>query len=107
MWASAGGALLVLVVAAAKESRLGRLGESRVLQFFGKYSYAMYVFQLPLVYSVAPVVTASGVAAFFGSALAGQAVYCGLMFGLTTALALVSWHCFEKHWMGLKQRFGE
>jgi len=105
-WACTCGALLVLVVAAARTSRLGRLGNSQALRFFGKYSYAMYVFQLPLVYVLAPVMTASGVAACLGSAWFGQAVYCGLMFGLTAGAALLSWHLFEKHWLELKQRFG-
>jgi peptidoglycan/LPS O-acetylase OafA/YrhL len=105
-WACTCGALLVLVVAAARTSGLGRLGNWQVLRFFGKYSYAMYVFQLPLVYVLAPVMTASGLAAFFGSAWFGQAVYCGMMFGLTTGAALVSWQLFEKRWLELKQRFG-
>jgi peptidoglycan/LPS O-acetylase OafA/YrhL len=105
-WATFCGSLLVLIVAAAKESWLARCGNSRSLQFFGKYSYAMYVFQLPLITALAWLVTAPGLAYWFDSPWLGQAAYCAIMFGLTTLLALASWHCFEKHFLALKHRFG-
>jgi peptidoglycan/LPS O-acetylase OafA/YrhL len=105
-WAGTCGALLILVVAAPVASPLARLGRSRWLQFFGKYSYAMYVFQLPLIYLLAPLATASGLAALIGNARLGQLAYCVALFAATTAAALVSWHVFEKHWLALKYRFG-
>ena len=105
-WASACGAVLILVVAAPADSRLARCGESRWLQFFGKYSYAMYVFQLPLIYLLAPLVTAGGLAALLGNAWLGQVAYCGILYSVTTAAAVGSWHLFEKHWLALKHRFG-
>jgi peptidoglycan/LPS O-acetylase OafA/YrhL len=105
-WAAVFAALLVQIVAASRTSVLGRVGSSRVLQMFGKYSYAMYVFQLPLVYVLAPLVTASGLAAAFGNAWLGQAAYCAILFAVTTGAALLSWHCFEKHCLALKHRFG-
>jgi peptidoglycan/LPS O-acetylase OafA/YrhL len=105
-WAAACGSLLVLVVAAPQAGPLGRLGASRWLRFFGKYSYAMYVVQLPLVYLAAPLITARGLAALVGSSLAGQALYCAALFALTTLAALASWHLFEKRLLALKYRFG-
>lgn len=104
-WAGTCGALLVLVVAAKRESWLERFGSSRTLQFFGKYSYGMYVFQLPLVYLVAPVMTAGGVAGLLGNAVAGQVVYCTVMFGATLVAALLSWNLFEKRVLGWKRYF--
>jgi peptidoglycan/LPS O-acetylase OafA/YrhL len=105
-WACTCGALLILVVSSPKASWLGRLGNSRTLQFFGKYSYAMYVFQLPLIYLLAPAFTAGGIANVVGSRLVGQALYCAIMFALTTALALASWNVFEKRLLTMKHRFG-
>jgi peptidoglycan/LPS O-acetylase OafA/YrhL len=105
-WAAACGALLVLVVSAPRQSWLASCGQSPALRLFGKYSYAMYVFQLPLIYVLSPLVTASGLASVVGSAWLGQAAYCGLLFAVTTAVALASWHLFEKHWLALKHRFG-
>jgi len=104
-WAGTCGALLVLVVAAKRASWLGRFGSSRTLQFFGKYSYGMYVFQLPLIYLMTPVMTAGGVAGVLGSAVAGQVVYCFLMLGITTVAALLSWSLFEKRVLEWKRHF--
>jgi peptidoglycan/LPS O-acetylase OafA/YrhL len=105
-WAVACGAFLVLTLVSRRPSLLSSLGHSKAMQFFGKYSYAMYVFQLPLIYLVAPVITAEGVASVSGSSIVGQAVYCGIMFGVTTLAALASWHVFEKRLLLLKHRFG-
>jgi peptidoglycan/LPS O-acetylase OafA/YrhL len=107
MWAMTFAALLILIIAATKHGWLGRFGHSSALHFFGKYSYAMYVFQLPLIYVIAPAITASGLALTLGHAWLGQLAYCGLLFAITTAAALVSWHCFEKHVLALKHRFEE
>lgn len=104
-WACTCGAMLILVVGARPQQLLGRLGHSRVLQFFGKYSYGMYVFQLPLIYLIAPIMTAGGVAAVLGNAAVGQVVYCGVMFGTTTVAAVGSWFLFEKRMLGWKRYF--
>jgi peptidoglycan/LPS O-acetylase OafA/YrhL len=105
-WAAFCGSFLVLIVAAAKNSWLARCCNSSALQFFGKYSYAMYVFQLPLITALAWLVTAPGLADWFDNPWLGQCAYCAIMFAITTLLALASWHCFEKHALALKHRFG-
>jgi peptidoglycan/LPS O-acetylase OafA/YrhL len=105
-WAVLCGALLVLTITARPKSPFGWLGNSQALQFFGKYSYAMYVFQNLLIPLLAGVVTAPGLARTLGSAWLGQAAYCAIMFAATTLVALASWHLFEKHWLALKKRFG-
>ena len=106
LWSCLFGSLLVLTLAAPAAGWLGRFGNSRVLRFFGKYSYAMYVFQNLLIPLVAGLITAPGIAQTVGHVWLGQAVYCAVMFALTTLVALASWHCFEKHWLALKGRFG-
>jgi len=105
-WAGTCGAILILVMAAPRQSPLAVLGSSRVLQFFGKYSYAMYVFQLPLVYLLAPIISAGALATALHSAFLGQAAYAAILFAVTTLAALASWHLFEKRLLGLKHRFG-
>jgi peptidoglycan/LPS O-acetylase OafA/YrhL len=105
-WAGACGALLILVVAATRQSPLAHIGSSGVLQFFGKYSYAMYVFQLPLIYLVAPLFTADALANSLGNPLLGQAAYAAILFAITTLAALASWQLFEKRLLELKHRFG-
>jgi peptidoglycan/LPS O-acetylase OafA/YrhL len=106
LWAGFFGSMLILAVTARHSTWLAWLGQSRTLRFFGKYSYAMYVFQNPLIPLLAGLVTAKGVAAAVGNPWLGQGLYCGLMFAVTTVVALVSWNLFEKHWLTLKHRFG-
>jgi peptidoglycan/LPS O-acetylase OafA/YrhL len=106
LWSCLFGSLLVLTVTAPTAGWLGRFGNSRLMRFFGKYSYAMYVFQNLLIPILAGVITAPGIAQAVGNVWLGQAIYCAVMFALTTLVALASWHCFEKHWLALKERFG-
>jgi peptidoglycan/LPS O-acetylase OafA/YrhL len=105
LWALSFGALLVLVISAQKNTWLWRCGQSKLLRFFGQYSYGMYVFQLPAIYVLAPVITAGGLARYVGSSLAGQVLYCGVLFAAMTLAALASWHLFEKRILVLKSRF--
>ena len=99
------GGLLVLAVSSQSSSRWGRLWGSRTLRFFGKYSYAMYVFQLPLVEILAPVLDPDALCARVGSALLGRLIYIAAMFAVTTAVSVLSWHLYEKHFLALKSRF--
>ena len=75
------------------------------MRFFGKYSYAMYVFQNLLLFSLEPYFSAQIVGERIGSDFLGRLVYLGVMFAATTLTALVSWHLFEKHFLALKSRF--
>ncbi|MDX1948159.1 MAG: acyltransferase [Pirellulaceae bacterium] len=106
IWAVFFGSLLVLTLVARPNTWRARFGNSAIFRFFGKYSYAMYVFQNLLIPLLAGLVTAPGLAAATGSVWLGQAIYCGLMFALTTLVALASWNLFEKHFLTLKSRFG-
>ena len=97
--------VLVLAVASRPNTVWGRFWRFRVLAFFGKYSYAMYVFQLPLVELAAPWLTAAGLCTAVGSVFWGRVAYIGVMSALTTLCAVASWHLFEKRFLRLKARF--
>jgi peptidoglycan/LPS O-acetylase OafA/YrhL len=97
--------LLLLAVASRPDTAWGRVWRSRVLAFFGKYSYAMYVFQLPLIELAAPWFTAASVCAAVGSVLGGRLAYIAIMSAITTLCAVASWHLYEKHFLRLKSRF--
>ncbi|AMV32753.1 O-acetyltransferase OatA [Pirellula sp. SH-Sr6A] len=75
------------------------------LRSLGKYSYGMYVIQLPLV----TLIPASSVLQWVpgsGSALVWfYLFYVWILFGLTYVLAWLSYHCFEKHFLAIKKRF--
>jgi peptidoglycan/LPS O-acetylase OafA/YrhL len=77
------------------------------LVFFGKYSYAMYVFQNPVMFffeetGFRPAQTFSKVA---GSQLPGSLIQLAAGIAVTTVLALASWHLYEKHFLKLKRLF--
>ncbi|HET6323861.1 MAG TPA: acyltransferase [Planctomycetaceae bacterium] len=99
------GALLMLAVAARPSTWWGAIWRSPVLAFFGKYSYAMYVFQLPLIRLLAPIVTPEGLCYRLGSVFAGRVTYIAVMMTITTGAAIVSWNLYEKHFLALKARF--
>jgi peptidoglycan/LPS O-acetylase OafA/YrhL len=97
-------ALLVLALAARPGSVLFRVFSHPVMRTFGKYSYAIYLFHLPLrallrdtVYGPDRFLT------LFGSQIPGQLLFYVAATLLTLAAALASWHLFEKHFLKLKR----
>ncbi len=86
------------------ESRLTRWMSARWLRFLGKYSYAIYVIHMPLHIVLrrvaAPIVNRGG--SWGGMAL--MFVYCAMILGLSTLLAIVSWNLIEKRFLLLKNR---
>jgi peptidoglycan/LPS O-acetylase OafA/YrhL len=106
LYAAFFGAVIVLAVNARPGTWLGRFWNSRTLQFFGKYSYAMYVFQNLLIPLLAGWVTVAGLSASVGSPFWGRVLYIAAMSAATTAVALASWHLYEKHFLRLKRLFG-
>jgi peptidoglycan/LPS O-acetylase OafA/YrhL len=100
------GATLVFALNATPTSWAGRFWNSKTLRFFGKYRYALYVFQNPLIPVMAPVSSIGGLTAVCGSDRGARAVYAAGMTGVTVALALLSWHLYEKHFLRLQRLFG-
>ncbi len=101
------GAMLVLAMESHASSWWGMFWRSSVLKFFGKYSYAMYVFQLPLIRIMQPVLTPDGLCSQMTSVFFGRLAYIGIMTTITTVLAVLSWHLYEKHFLALKRWFQE
>lgn len=100
------GALLVRVVAAPPGSPLQRALGGRVLGFFGRYSYGIYLLHVPL----QGVLLSRGVSPrllppLWGSALPGQLLYWAVASGTTVSVALLAWHFWERPFLSLKGRF--
>jgi peptidoglycan/LPS O-acetylase OafA/YrhL len=111
---SAGYPLLALTCAALlggaltgpEGSPLGRLWRSRVLGFFGRFSYGLYVLHPLLLVAMAWWgFDVPWFARRAGSQLLGQAIFAGLMTALAVGMALVSWHAWEQPFLRLKSRF--
>ncbi len=96
--------LLVLVIEAPARSRLKGFFTSRVLRSCGKYSYAMYILNIPLI----------GLLKLFfvpeEHRVAGSTVPVRILLMVaaslvTWAAAQVTWHSLEKHCLKLKRYF--
>jgi len=76
------------------------------LRFFGKYSYGMYVFHLPVI--VAFEAIGFSIAAFpktGNTDVPAAFLFTSIALGVTIALAYASWHLYEKQFLKLKRRF--
>jgi peptidoglycan/LPS O-acetylase OafA/YrhL len=98
------GAVLLLALD-GRAAALTRVLSSRVLRFFGRYSYGLYVVHVPVI----GLARLAGVSpdAFAGTpwelpALLG---YVALMGGASILVALASWTLYEKRFLRLKSRF--
>jgi peptidoglycan/LPS O-acetylase OafA/YrhL len=79
---------------------------SKLLAFFGKYGYGLYVFHVPLVSLVAVAgVTPVNIGRIVGSEFVGAILYFLIMIAVTTCVALLSWHLWEKQFLKLKPLF--
>jgi len=83
-----------------------KLFRTRVLKFFGKYSYGMYIFHLPVVVAFEGIGLTIVVFPLVGkSDVPGAIVFTLLALATTTLLAYLSWHLYEKQFLRLKSRF--
>ncbi|MGN6133813.1 MAG: acyltransferase family protein [Aureliella sp.] len=105
VWPLAWVALLGLLLTSDVRSLPARLLRQGWLLSLGRTSYAMYVFQSPLIPLAGPVLGWLGVRAIAGGGVAGHLAWMAVMFALTYGLAQLSWHAYEKHWLSLKRWF--
>ena len=85
---------------------LGKLGQSilasRPLRILGKFSYAMYVFQNPLIPLLGFLISPAILTDLFENPLVGGVAYVAIMFGVTFVLAIMSWYCLEMWFLKLR-----
>jgi len=98
------GALLVLSVAAARTSLLGRFFGSPVLRFFGKYSYGLYVFHGLVAFAMVDWKTEGALTRRVGSHLGAMLIQGAGGSALSLLIAVASYELFEKHFLRLKDR---
>ena len=93
---------IAFILLSPRTSILLRVFESAMLRFLGKYSYGMYVVQLPLV-TLVP--AASLVSLLPSNPIAFGLIYVAGMFACITFTAFLSFHLFESHFLKLKKWF--
>lgn len=95
----------ILVRAIRPGSVVAKIGQNRILRFFGKYSYGMYIFHWLFVLALTPFLRVLqnklhsrtlGSLAFMVSVLAG-----------TSIVSVLSYELYEKRWLKLKSRFSD
>jgi peptidoglycan/LPS O-acetylase OafA/YrhL len=99
------GALIVASVTTDPRSWLGRLAQARSLQFCGKYSYGWYVYQGTLEPALNSWFTPYDLGAWLGSDFVGCLLYIGWGALISLGMAMLSWHFYESHFLGLKELF--
>ncbi len=97
-------AAMAVLLLSSKRSILARIFENFSLRFLGKYSYGMYVAQLPLVTLLPLSVFSNWLPS---NPIAQSALYVASMFGLITCIAACSFHLLESHFLALKRYFDE
>jgi peptidoglycan/LPS O-acetylase OafA/YrhL len=104
--AIAWGGLVAAGATAARGTIAARVLGGRWLRALGKYSYAMYVFHVPIWAHVRPLVfPGNRVPTVVGSHIL-PSLALGLLCGLLTfAAAFASWHLYEKQFLKLKRYF--
>lgn len=98
-------AALLVLVTGPKLGLLSRIMQSSTLRWFGRYSYGMYVVQLPLMTLLPPATMSTVLAAGQSSPILTGLGYVFGMLGLTSAIAWVSYNAMEKHFLALKKHF--
>jgi peptidoglycan/LPS O-acetylase OafA/YrhL len=100
------GALLVLVLLAPAGSFANRLFASRFLRLFGKYSYAIYLFHLPVRAALRDTVYGPDeFVRILGSMVPGQFLFYAISTPLALGLAMLSWVLLERRCLALKRHF--
>ena len=102
-----GAAVIVFAIRADRDdSWYQKFLRARGLTFFGKYSYGMYVLHLPIIVCFETLgFGIDSFAKFRGSDLPGTAAFSATALAATTAAAYISWHLYEKRFLGLKKHF--
>jgi peptidoglycan/LPS O-acetylase OafA/YrhL len=99
------GSLLVLALTSPPDHLVARTLDSSFLRFFGRYSYALYVFHHPILFFGLGVVALQSVPVVGGSQMLRQLVFLVVATGVSVGIALVSWHAVERQALRLKRFF--
>jgi peptidoglycan/LPS O-acetylase OafA/YrhL len=99
-------AVITIALLTPSDRGLGKIFSSTPLRFFGKYSYALYVFHhLVAIYLPKFGFSIKSIPTIGGSDLPGFLVFSLVATLLSTLLALLSWHLWEAQFLKLKRHF--
>jgi peptidoglycan/LPS O-acetylase OafA/YrhL len=93
-------ALISIFVTYPEISVIRRIFRNSVLTFLGKYSYAMYLFHLPVALILLDIIWWTK-----NRGWKMYVLYIISSYFVTIVLSFLSWHVFEKHFLNLKRYF--
>ena len=93
-------ALIAMLVTYSDNSPIRRLFQNRILAFFGKYSYSMYLLHLPVAMNLLDPLWHTRIRGWKMYLL-----YMALTYGITILGSLLTWHLLEKRMLDLKKYF--
>jgi len=99
------GASIVVIGISSRDSRVARILRSRLLRFFGRYSYAIYIVHTAVLAGLDHYRPFASLPTVAGFALPTQTAWALAYVGLSTGTAILSWHLAEKHFLRLKRFF--
>ncbi len=110
------GGLIVRALAATEQGRLSRVFSSKPLASFAKYSYAFFLFHLPIRAAIRDLCFGPARAAdahyplvvwptVWGSQIPSQLVFYVISFVASFFAAFLAWHLYEKHWLKFNRYF--
>ena len=94
-----------VVLGISRESAFAKTLRSGFLRFFGRYSYAIYIVHTAVLAALDHYRPFAGLPAVGGFALPAQTAWFLVYCGISTAIAFLSWHVVEKHFLRLKRLF--
>jgi peptidoglycan/LPS O-acetylase OafA/YrhL len=99
-------ASMLLVALGTPDGMPARTFQRPGMRFFGRYSYALYVFHLPVAFFLDRFLfRVADTAPVLGSRTPALLLFVLVATGASVCVALLSWHALEKHFLALKHRF--
>ncbi len=99
------GASALVLAASSETSRFGRWLRSGFLRFFGRYSYAIYIVHTAVLAGLNHYRPFASLSPLGGFLFPVQTMWLLAYVGLSTGIAVLSWHLVEKHFLRLKRFF--
>jgi len=94
---------LIVILQSGEASIVSKIFNRKWLMFFGKYSYALYLFHVLIRQAIYRVFSQPKL--FFGLQIFWDLFVIAIVIAISTVAALISWHCYEKWFLKLKHRF--
>lgn len=99
------GSVLALTITPGAKSVVGRFFAHPILRSLGRYSYALYIFHLPVIFWLARHFNLVGIPRLAGSNLVRQLLFTTAAGVVSLAAAVLSWHLYEAQFLKLKSLF--